>query len=129
MSTPFLELVFWICVGAVVYHYAGYPLVLFLFAQVAQAKSDIAYLVRRRPRRQSCANDFVPRVALLVAAYNEEAVIRAKVENTLQIDYPADSLDVLFGLDSPTDATPAILAQLPASCIQSINLKPEGESW
>jgi cellulose synthase/poly-beta-1,6-N-acetylglucosamine synthase-like glycosyltransferase len=118
MSTPLLELIFWICVGAVVYHYAGYPLVLFLLAQVAQAKSDLSYLLRRRHRRQSCANDFVPRVALLVAAYNEEAVIQAKVENTLQIDYPADCLDLLFGLDSPTDATPAILAQLPTACIQ-----------
>jgi len=118
MPTALLEFLFWSCIGAVVYHYAGYPVVLFFLAQMAQAKSDLAYLLRRRSRRQSFSPDFVPRVALLVSAYNEEEVIQAKVKNTLAIDYPADSLDVFIGLDSPTDSTPAILAQIPTGAIR-----------
>ena len=43
----------------------------------------------RRHRRQ---DDSVPTVSLIIAAYNEEACIARKIENTLVLDYPRESL-------------------------------------
>jgi cellulose synthase/poly-beta-1,6-N-acetylglucosamine synthase-like glycosyltransferase len=115
MASSVLELIVGVCVAAVIYHYAGYPLLLFVVAVLTQAKSDLLYLFDRRSRRCTCRSDYLPRVALLVSAYNEAAVIKAKVGNTLQIDYPSDRLECLLGLDAPSDSTPELLAQVESS--------------
>lgn len=49
-----------------------------------------------------------PRVALIVAAHDEEAVVAARLENALALDYPSDRLEVVLALDGSTDATAAI---------------------
>ena len=51
-----------------------------------------------------------PEVTMVVAAYNEAAVIRQKVENFLAIDYPADKLSLIVGSDGSSDDTDSILA-------------------
>ena len=117
MSTSILQMSFWACVAAVAYHYAAYPLLLFILSVFSQAKSDFLYLVRRGSRRCPRQTGCVPRVALLISVYNEEAVIQAKVRNTLEIDYPADRLEVLFGLDAPSDTTAKLLGQVQSSRI------------
>src|SRR5260370_31878333 len=66
---------------------------------------------RRSPRETGPAS----RVALLISAYNEEAVIQAKMKNTLEIDYPAEHLEVLVGLDAPTDSTAKVLGEIESS--------------
>ena len=106
-----LEVIFWICLGLLAYHYVGYPLLLFVLSALSQATSDFWYLVRRRNRRCLLQTDYVPQVALLMSAYNEEAVIRAKVKNALEIDYPSDRLEFLLGLDAATDSTGEVLSQ------------------
>jgi cellulose synthase/poly-beta-1,6-N-acetylglucosamine synthase-like glycosyltransferase len=104
-----LETMFWCCMVAVAYNYAGYPILLFCLSTISQAKADFSYLIRRGNRRCSPPANYAPEVAVLISAYNEEAVIRDKVENTLQLDYPSDRLEIWFGLDAPTDSTAAIL--------------------
>jgi cellulose synthase/poly-beta-1,6-N-acetylglucosamine synthase-like glycosyltransferase len=115
MKTPVLEAIFWVCLGAVAYNYAGYPVLLFILSVLSQAKSDLLYLVGRGTRRCSPSSDYIPRVAVLISAYNEEALIQAKVENTFKIDYPPDRLEVLLGLDAPTDSTAGLLSQIQSS--------------
>src|SRR6266481_4820313 len=115
MADPVLEVIVCVCMAAVVYHYAGYPLLLFVMAEFSQTKSDVLYLFNRRSRRCRFRPDYSPRVALLVSAYNEAPVIKAKVANTLQLDYPSDRLELLFGLDAPSDSTPELLAQVESS--------------
>ena len=115
MRTPILETMFWVCVGALAYHYAGYPLLLFILSVLSQAKSDFLYLIRRDSRRCPRPSDYVPRVALLLSAYNEEAVIQAKVKNTFAIDYPSARLEFLVGLDGSTDSTAELLNQMASS--------------
>ena len=50
----------------------------------------------RRTARARCgagpcgAADFEPTVAVIVAAYNEEAVIERRIENLLALDYPPE---------------------------------------
>jgi cellulose synthase/poly-beta-1,6-N-acetylglucosamine synthase-like glycosyltransferase len=89
-----LEAIFWICAGLILYTHAGYPLV--LRALVA---------LRRRPTLRPGAWDELPRVSLIVAAYDEEASIAAKVANALALDYPRDRLQVVVASDGSADAT------------------------
>lgn len=86
---------FWLCVGTVGYTYAGYPLALTLLARL-----------RRSPQPFPPAT---PSVTLLVAAYNEEQVIGAKIENSLALDYPPDRLQILVAADGSDDETAAIV--------------------
>jgi len=111
MSTSVTQLAIWTCLSLVVFHYFGYPLLLFVFCAFCRAKSDFLYLVRRRDRRCRFQSDVAPRVAVLMSAYNEEVVIQAKVKNLLEMDYPRDRLEFLLGLDACIDSTQKLLGQ------------------
>lgn len=106
-----VETTFWCCILAVVYNYAGYPILLFCLSVLVQAKADFLYLIQRRNRRCSPPANYAPSVAMLISVHNEAAVIRDKVDNSLRIDYPSDRLEIWFGLDAPTDSTGDILKQ------------------
>jgi cellulose synthase/poly-beta-1,6-N-acetylglucosamine synthase-like glycosyltransferase len=99
-------IIFWACLGIVLYAYAVYPLLLFVLAALKQTVRDLSFLLRRQPRRTGEREDFTPRAAMLVAAHNEQDVIQAKLHNTSALDYPEGQFELLLGLDSPTDATP-----------------------
>jgi hypothetical protein len=51
------------------------------------------------------AGELRPSVTLVVAAYNEEAVIAAKVANARALDYPRDRLEIVVAVDGARDAT------------------------
>ena len=51
----------------------------------------------------------LPSVSLVVAAYNEEKVIDAKLKNCFELDYPEDKLEVIIVSDGSTDRTPQIV--------------------
>ncbi len=89
------RLLFWISAGVTVYVYAGYPILLWLLQGV----------VRAAPRREPIE----PSVSLLVAAYNEAAVIADKIRNSLALDYPADKLEIVVASDGSKDATAEIV--------------------
>jgi hypothetical protein len=86
------EIVFWLCVGLLFYAQAGYPLLL-------------AALARLRRGRPSVPADELPTVSLIVAAYDEGAVIGAKVANALALDYPRHRLEVVVASDGSIDGT------------------------
>ncbi len=92
-----MQVLFWLAAAAVLYVYAGYPLL--LAALVAR--------LRRPPRTR----EIQPFVSLLVAAYNEAGVIAAKIRNALELDYPADKLEIAIASDGSTDGTAAIAGQ------------------
>ena len=50
-----------------------------------------------------------PTVALLIPAYNEEAVIGRKVENALALEYAPGKFEILVGSDGSTDRTNEIV--------------------
>jgi cellulose synthase/poly-beta-1,6-N-acetylglucosamine synthase-like glycosyltransferase len=49
-------------------------------------------------------------VCLLISAFNEERVLRKKIENSLSLDYPREKLTVLVASDGSNDRTVAIAA-------------------
>lgn len=82
---------FWIGFLGVLHTYVFYPLSLFLFA-------------RHSPPVPDEPTDW-PKISLLIAAYNEETHIAAKIQNSLAFDYPPEKLEVLIGSDCSTDRT------------------------
>jgi cellulose synthase/poly-beta-1,6-N-acetylglucosamine synthase-like glycosyltransferase len=103
--------VFWIAMALVLYTYAGYPLVLFVCYGLVQMKRDWQYLDNRRDRRRvELTEEQLPTVTMLFAAYNEEDHLAEKLENTRQLNYPADKLQVVIVSDGSSDQTNAILS-------------------
>ena len=67
--------------------------------------------VQRHPYTSIVSADW-PRVTVLVAAHNEEAVIGDCLENLMGVDYPADRMVVMPMNDRSTDGTRAIIDAL-----------------
>jgi glycosyltransferase involved in cell wall biosynthesis len=95
--TKGLSRTFWASAGLLVYAQAGYLLLLEALGRAGAAP---------RPSAPP-APDAPPRVTLVIAAHDEEAVIAAKVANALALDWPRDRLEVVVASDGSTDATVA----------------------
>jgi biofilm PGA synthesis N-glycosyltransferase PgaC len=107
-----LKAVFWSLAASVVYTYAGYPAILGL-------------LGRLRPSRpEPPAQAALPRVTLIVAAYNEEEVIVDKLRNSLAQDYPSDLLEIIVAADGSNDDTEARVRSFEAEGVRLL-LNPE----
>ncbi len=89
-----VALVFWISAGLILYTHLGYPLAL---------RALLA--VRRRPTLRPGTWEEPPRVSLIVAAYDEEESIAAKVADALALDYPRERLQLIVASDGSADAT------------------------
>jgi glycosyltransferase involved in cell wall biosynthesis len=90
-----LAIVFWACVGLLLYAHVGYGALL-------------ALLARMRPLRAAPApgpSAELPRISVIVAAYAEQDVIAARIDNLRALDYPADRLEVIVASDGSPDAT------------------------
>ncbi len=94
---PMAEIIFWLCVVGVV---IAYPVMLLA-----------AVLLLRRAIPWRVDDQLRPSFTIVVAARNEEAVIRGKIENCLALDYPPDLLDVVVVNDQSEDGTAAIVAE------------------
>jgi cellulose synthase/poly-beta-1,6-N-acetylglucosamine synthase-like glycosyltransferase len=64
--------------------------------------------------------NFFPEVTLLVPCFNEENVIRSKLQNSLKIDYPKDLLQILVVDSGSTDRTNQIVSEYTDSKINLI---------
>ena len=95
-SVLVLKVIFWFSLAALVWTHALYPLF-------------VAALARLRPRPARSDESFRPRVALVIAAYNEDDVIERKLENALALDYPRDRLRILVASDASSDGTDEIV--------------------
>jgi len=73
----------------------GYPL----------AAAGLARM-RSRPVRK---RDIEPTVTFVVAAHNEDVVIKQRLSNLLALDYPRDKLEIVIVSDASTDGTDALV--------------------
>jgi cellulose synthase/poly-beta-1,6-N-acetylglucosamine synthase-like glycosyltransferase len=95
----FLAVVLWLCLAMVLYTYLGYPLVVWCLSRL--------FGWRRQAPPEDDAR--LPTLSLLIAAYNEEAVIEQRLHNALAMDYPADKLEIVVVSDGSSDATTDIV--------------------
>jgi cellulose synthase/poly-beta-1,6-N-acetylglucosamine synthase-like glycosyltransferase len=95
ISSALTALLFWVALGIILYAYFGYPLLIWVISKI-YPKSEIY-------------KPYTPYVTLLIAAYNEEAVIEEKIKNSLSIDYPKERFQILVVTDGSIDKTPEVV--------------------
>jgi biofilm PGA synthesis N-glycosyltransferase PgaC len=96
--------IFWISLFIIFYAFVGYGLLLFVIIKIKRA-------LKGKPVLPEAFD--LPTCTLIVAAYNEEAFIEQKIQNTLELIYPDNKLQFIFVTDGSTDGTAAIVAKYP----------------
>jgi cellulose synthase/poly-beta-1,6-N-acetylglucosamine synthase-like glycosyltransferase len=102
-------LFFWGCAILLFYVYVGYAGLLALIASFT-----------RRPKP---AQDFFPSLTMLIAAYNEEASIGRKIEQTLALAYPKDKLEILVLSDGSNDRTDEIVKSFQTQAVRLLRIE------
>jgi len=95
-----MEIFYWACVFIIFYVFIGYGVVISLLAKFKAKKSV-----------EDLADDDLPEVTFLMAAYNEEEIIEEKILNTFQLDYPKNKLKLMVVTDGSDDHTNKIIEQ------------------
>ncbi len=92
LTNPMIaKTIFWVSAFLIFYVYAGYPMLVFLLSRLFS-----------RPVRKS---NYTPKVSVIIAAYNEERDLAAKLDNMLSLDYPPEKLEIIVASDCSTDRT------------------------
>jgi len=92
-----MEYMFYLSVVFCGYSYFLYPLILKIIPpRYSQESSQVGSPV-------------LPALCLIIAAHNEEDRIREKLDNTLEIDYPRELLEIIVASDCSGDATDEIV--------------------
>jgi len=92
--------IFWFSIAAIIYAYFGYPLALYGLS-----------LLRKRPVQRD--EHHLPSLSLIITVHNEQERVQRKIDNTLNLDYPWDRLEVIFASDASTDRTEEIITSYP----------------
>ena len=95
----------------IVYHHAGYPLLLKWLAARRSARQPQSSRQPEPLHRGYMASDDerqLPVIQLIVPAYNEARWIQRKIRNISLLDYPADKLSVIIACDGCSDDTAAL---------------------
>ncbi|WP_321782003.1 glycosyltransferase family 2 protein [Paraburkholderia sp. J94] len=83
-----------------IYPYSLFPLGLLIIERFSPRNAD-----QKNAKRHSN----LPKVSLIISAYNEEMVIREKIKNALASKYPLDKLQIIVASDGSRDATAEIV--------------------
>jgi cellulose synthase/poly-beta-1,6-N-acetylglucosamine synthase-like glycosyltransferase len=98
---------FWASLAALAWTHALYPLA-------------IALLARARTRTVARDDAYLPSVALIVTAYNEEDAIERRLENLRGLDYPPELLELVVTSDASTDRTEELAEGAGARVIRNV---------
>ncbi len=110
-----MEVAFWFSVTVVLYVYVGYPLLLAIWARVAD----------RRPRVTQFEHGRWPSITVVVAARNEAQRLRARLANLIEQDYPGPR-QIIVVSDGSTDEPLRAVAPFGRD-VQLIELPPGGK--
>ena len=67
--------------------------------------ATVALAARVHTRRVALDEGYLPSVAVIVTAYNEEGSIERRLENLRTLDYPSELLEIVVTSDASTDRT------------------------
>jgi len=91
-------ILFWTSYILIIYSYMVYPVLLRVLDKLFKPKAFVQ-------------TDDLPMVSLIVSAFNEEKVIRQRIENCFSLDYPEGHLEVLIASDGSDDKTAEIVKE------------------
>lgn len=106
-------ILFWAAVGLLVYTFVLFPALIILRG-----------LLFRKPHKRA---NVTPSVSIIIAAYNEEKNIEARIKNILSLDYPEQKLEVLIASDGSTDNTDEITRSYAKHGIKLLSLPRQGK--
>lgn len=98
---PLFVFLFWFGLFIVFYTYIGYGILLYLIVHIKET-------VKKKAIHPLPAS--LPDVTLFIAAYNEEDIVRQKMENCRDLSYPSDKLRIVWVTDRSDDHTNERLA-------------------
>ncbi|MDD2272135.1 MAG: glycosyltransferase family 2 protein [Desulfuromonadaceae bacterium] len=93
-----MESLFYLFLFLTIYPYVVYPLLVIAWSRLSG--------------RLWIQKSIVPNVSMIISVYNEEGVIREKIENALSLDYPKDLFEVVVVSDGSTDRTNEVLTSI-----------------
>lgn len=93
----YLLTVFTSSIAVLLYIFFGYPVILGI----------LSFLFSKKVNKDE---SYCPSVSLIISAYNEENIIREKIENSLELDYPKEKLEIIIASES-TDKTNEIVEE------------------
>jgi len=99
-----IKIIFWVSLFVIVYSYVGYGILLYFLVRLKNIFKG---------KKSAVSTTYEPEVSLVVAAWNEEDFIQAKIDNTLALDYPPEKLQIIFITDGSSDKTPEIISRNP----------------
>ena len=108
-----METAFWIALATIVYVYVGYPAVLAAWARLAP-----------KPVRRDAVT---PPISIVLAVRNEARALRARIDNLLAVDYPAELRQIVVVSDGSTDDTADIIRSY-GDRIDAVFLPPGGKA-
>jgi len=92
-----MKWVFWMPAALIAYTYLGYPLWLWIRSRWC----------RKRVR----CGPYIPFLSIIMVVHNEEKVLPRKLRNLLELNYPAELLEIVVVSDGSTDTTNQILSE------------------
>ncbi|MCK5091151.1 MAG: glycosyltransferase, partial [Gammaproteobacteria bacterium] len=92
-----VKLIYWLSFLGILFAYIGYPMMLVLINKV------------RKPTSRLDDDRYIPSVSLIIPVHNEEHIIREKLHNIFQLDYPEEKLELIIVSDDSTDKTREIV--------------------
>lgn len=110
MPELFWQIAFCAAAVYIIYAEIGYLLLLWVIARFTKTPPP--------------AGNAEPSITLLIAAYNEARIIKAKLENSLALDYPPGCLQILVASDCSTDGTDAIVSAYEEKGVQLVRSCP-----
>ena len=90
-----VQIIFWVLFAVVFYTYIGYGVLVFILAKLKNLLT---------PKGSEPVDFEWPEVTLLIAAYNEEAVVKEKMENSLSLEAPPGKLKIVWVTDGSDDS-------------------------
>jgi cellulose synthase/poly-beta-1,6-N-acetylglucosamine synthase-like glycosyltransferase len=98
--------VFWASLAALAWTHVVYPVV-------------AAVAARLRTKPVAVDDGYLPTVAVIVVAHNEEADIERRIANLRELDYPQELLELVVTSDASTDRTEELAAAAGARVIRN----------
>lgn len=103
-----ITFLFWSSLLLLFYIYIGYPI--------------LVKLLSAADKRIAKDEGYLPKVSILIAAYNEEKDIEHTIRNKIALDYPRELMEILVVSDESTDRTDALVESLAAEAPFPIRL-------
>jgi cellulose synthase/poly-beta-1,6-N-acetylglucosamine synthase-like glycosyltransferase len=92
----------------VIYHHIIYPILLVKFATNVHDKLPV---IHSRSYLSDNRDNYLPKISIVMPAYNEANFIAEKIHNLSTLDYPMDKLQIVISCDGCTDQTLQIAEQ------------------